>query len=113
MSRLDRMVLDIKGPADFRKLDRLPASMRFGAMIIARFKKGRLDMVLSDGRTLRFDGKEPGPQAEMIVHDDKFMRTVEPVYGKEKSLQALQRWWRIKELSATEMTGALSLLDTK
>lgn len=76
MSRLDRMVLDIKGPADFHKLDRLPASMRFGAMIIARFKKGRLDMVLPDGRTLRFEGKEPGPVAEMIVHDTKFMRTV-------------------------------------
>ena len=76
MSRVDRMVLDIKGPGDFQKLDRLPASMRFGAMIIARFKKGRLDMVLSDGRTLRFEGKEPGPSAEMIVHDDKFMRTV-------------------------------------
>ena len=76
MSRVDRMVLDIKGPGDFHKLDRLPASMRFGAMIIARFRRGRLDMVLSDGRTLRFEGKEPGPQAEMIVHDDKFMRTV-------------------------------------
>lgn len=76
MSRLDRMVLDIKGPADFAKLDRLPASMRFGAMIIARFNKGRLDMVLPDGRTLRFEGKEPGPAAEMIVHDEKFMRTV-------------------------------------
>ena len=76
MSRVDRMVLDIKGPSDFSKLDRLPASMRFGAMIIARFKKGRLDMVLPDGRTLRFEGKEPGPIAEMIVHDDKFMRTV-------------------------------------
>ena len=34
MSRVDRMVLDIKGPGDFQKLDRLPASMRFGAMII-------------------------------------------------------------------------------
>lgn len=76
MSRLDRMVLEIKGPADFHKLDRLPASMRFGAMIIARFRKGRLDMVLGDGRTLRFVGKEPGPQAEMFVHDLKFMRTV-------------------------------------
>ncbi len=76
MSRLDRMVLDIKGPGDLHKLDRLPASMHFGAMIIGAFKKGRLDMVLSDGRTLRFTGKEPGPQAEMIVHDDKFMRTV-------------------------------------
>ncbi len=76
MSRVDRMVLDIKGPADFSKLDRLPASMRFGAMIIARFNKGRLDMVLADGRTLRFEGKNPGPIAEMIVHDNKFMRTV-------------------------------------
>ncbi len=76
MSRVERMVLEIKGPSDLRKLDRLPASLSFACMMIARFNRGRLDMVLPDGRTLRFSGKEPGPAAEMVVHDKKFLRAV-------------------------------------
>src|SRR5262249_55873769 len=35
---------------------------------------GRLDMVLPDGRTLRFEGPEPGPHGEMIIHDTRFWR---------------------------------------
>jgi len=76
MSRLDRMVLEIKGPSDLHKLDRLPASLSIVAMVLTRFKRGRLDMVLPDGRTLRFTGKEAGPEAEMIVYDPKFARHV-------------------------------------
>ncbi len=33
-------------------------------------------MTVPDGRTLRFNGKEKGPEAELIVHDPKFVRTV-------------------------------------
>lgn len=76
MSRVDRMVIEIKGPRDLRNLDRLPASLGFTAMVLARFKRGRLDMSLPDGRTLRFIGKELGPAAEMIVHDKTFARAV-------------------------------------
>jgi cyclopropane-fatty-acyl-phospholipid synthase len=75
MTRLDRMIQEV-GPNDLHKLDRLPASLRLAAFIIARFKKGRLDMVLPDGRTLRFIGQQAGPQAEMIVHDLTFIRPV-------------------------------------
>jgi len=76
MSRVDRMVLEIRGPRDLRKLDKLPASLHVTAMVLSGFKRGRLDMTLPDGRTLRFAGKEPGPVAEMIVHDPTFARTV-------------------------------------
>jgi cyclopropane-fatty-acyl-phospholipid synthase len=76
MSRIDRMVLEIRGPSDLHKLDRLPASLSFTAMILTRLCCGRLDMTLPDGRTLRFVGKHPGPHAELIVHDPKFARTV-------------------------------------
>ncbi len=76
MSRLDRMVLEIRGPRDLRSLDRMPPSLGFAAMVLSGFKHGQLDMTLPDGRTLRFNGKEAGPQAEMIVHDPKFVRTV-------------------------------------
>ncbi len=76
MSRVDRMVIEIKGPRDLRNLDRLPASLSFTTMVLARFKRGQLDMSLPDGRTLRFIGKELGPAAEMIVHDKTFARAV-------------------------------------
>ncbi len=76
MSRVDRMVLEINGSRDLRNLDGIPASLSFTAMVLARFKRGRLDMSLPDGRTLRFIGKEPGPEAAMIVHDQTFARAV-------------------------------------
>jgi cyclopropane-fatty-acyl-phospholipid synthase len=76
MTRMERMVLNVSGPADLHKLDRLPASLSLTAMILSRLPRGRLDMSLPDGRTLRFQGKEPGPDAELIVHDPKFVRTV-------------------------------------
>jgi cyclopropane-fatty-acyl-phospholipid synthase len=75
MSRVERMMLDIGGPGDLNKLHGLPASLSFAAMILTRLRRGRLDMSLPDGRILRFMGKEPGPMAELIVHDLKFVRT--------------------------------------
>jgi len=57
-------------------------------------------------------GHTNNPMKDQDVRD-KFTRTVEPVYGKEKSSLALESWWRIKELSAAELAGALNLLDIK
>jgi cyclopropane-fatty-acyl-phospholipid synthase len=64
------------GANDLHKLDRIPASLGFASMVLARFRKGRLDMELPDGRVLRFKGAEPGPNAEMIVRDPRFIRSV-------------------------------------
>jgi cyclopropane-fatty-acyl-phospholipid synthase len=75
MTRLDRMVQEV-GSTDLHKLDRLPASLSLAVLLLTRLKKGRLDMVLPDGRTLRFTGPQPGPQAEIIVHDLTFARPV-------------------------------------
>ncbi len=75
MTRLDRMVQEV-GPNDLHKLDRMPASLRIAALLIARLKKGRLDITLPDGRTLRFQGSEPGPHGEIIAHDLAFTRPV-------------------------------------
>src|SRR5579871_3289058 len=73
------MVVDI-GPHDASKLDgklsKLPASFRIASMIMARLKKGRLDFVFPDGRTLRFQGLEPGPKGEVIVHKPSFASRV-------------------------------------
>ncbi len=75
MTRMDRMVQEV-GSADLHKLDRLPASLSLAAMFLTRLKKGRLDMLLPDGRTLRFAGQQAGPHAEIIVHDLTFARPV-------------------------------------
>lgn len=76
MTRMERMVLTISGPADLHKLDKLPASLTLTAMILSRMPRGQLDMTLPDGRTLRFVGKDSGKSAELIVHDLKFARHV-------------------------------------
>jgi cyclopropane-fatty-acyl-phospholipid synthase len=67
------------GATDLHKLDGLPASMRLASLVLTRLKRGRLDVTLPDGRTLRFTGSTPGPQGEIIVHDPAFTR---PVFSK-------------------------------
>ncbi len=79
MTRLDRMVVGIS-PDDANqiegKLAGMPASFRLAAMVMARLKKGRLDFLAPDGRTFRFEGPEPGPKGEVIIHDPSFARRV-------------------------------------
>ncbi len=70
-----------------------------------------------DGRLIELFPRDPLGHSNNPMNDqdvrEKFKRTVEPVYGREKTSTVLERWWRTKELSAAEMTGALSLLDFK
>ena len=70
-----------------------------------------------DDRVIEFFPRDPlghtnNPMKDQDVRD-KFTRTVKPIYGREKTSTVLERWWRAIELSAAEMTGALSLLDIK
>ncbi|MBI1358982.1 MAG: methyltransferase domain-containing protein [Alphaproteobacteria bacterium] len=58
------------------KLTGLTTSFRLAAMVMARLRKGQIDFVMPDGRTFRFTGPEPGPKAEVIVHDPTFARRV-------------------------------------
>ena len=44
---------------------------------------------------------------------EKFVQTVEPVYGKEKTARVLERWWKINGASATEISAAPKNLDLK
>ena len=68
-----------------------------------------------DGRVIELFPRDPLGHCNNPMNDqdvrDKFTRTAEPVYGREKTSTVLERWWRTTELSAAEMTGALSLLD--
>jgi len=70
-----------------------------------------------DGRTLSIFPRDPlghtnNPMKDQDVRD-KFTRTVEPVYGKEKTARVLERWWNIKAATSAEMSQALALLDVK
>jgi 2-methylcitrate dehydratase len=70
-----------------------------------------------DGRTISIFPRDPlghtnNPMKDQDVRD-KFTRTVEPVYGKEKTVLVLDRWWNIKDATSDEMREALVLLDVK
>ncbi|HXV82009.1 MAG TPA: hypothetical protein VEG60_19200, partial [Candidatus Binatia bacterium] len=70
-----------------------------------------------DGRIISSFPRDPlghtnNPMKDQDVRD-KFTRTVEPVYGTEKTARVLDRWWNIKEATRTDMGEALSLLDVK
>ena len=48
MTRMERMVLEIGGPADLHKLDKMPASLTLTAMILSRMPRGKLDVTPAD-----------------------------------------------------------------
>jgi hypothetical protein len=61
---------------------------------------GRLDFVLPDGRRFRADGKEPGPVAELRIHNpDIFARLIrEGDLGFSEAY--LEGWWSTPDLQA-------------
>jgi len=58
-------------PAALPGLDRWT---RAAFRLLARLAVGRLTVVLPDGRTVRFDGSAPGPEATVRVHDRRSAR---------------------------------------
>jgi len=70
-----------------------------------------------DGRTISIFPRDPlghtnNPMKDQDVRD-KFTRTGEPVYGKEKTARVVDRWWNIKDATSAEISEALALLDVK
>jgi 2-methylcitrate dehydratase len=70
-----------------------------------------------DGQTISIFPRDPlghtnNPMKNQDVCD-KFTRTVEPVYGKEKTARVLDGWWNIKDATSPEISEALALLDVK
>jgi 2-methylcitrate dehydratase len=70
-----------------------------------------------NSRTISIFPRDPlghtnNPMRDQDVRD-KFTRTVEPVYGKEKTARTLETWWNIKNASTTELSAALARLDLK
>jgi cyclopropane-fatty-acyl-phospholipid synthase len=62
--------------------------------------RGRLDFVLPDGRRFRAEGREPGPVAELTIHNpDTFARLVrEGDLGFSEAY--LEGWWSSPDLQA-------------
>jgi len=63
-------------------------------------QRGRVDFVLPDGRTFRAEGAEPGPVAELRIHnDDLFSRLIRE--GDLGFCDAyLDEWWSTPDLQA-------------
>ena len=77
----------------------------------------KIKATTKDGRTISIFPRDPlghtnNPMKDQDVRD-KFTRTVEPVYGTEKTARVLERWWNIKDAAGAEMSQALALLDVK
>lgn len=57
-----------------RHVSDLPFAARQTFRFASRIRRGRLDARLPDGRVLRFEGAEPGPEAVLIVRDLDFAK---------------------------------------
>ncbi len=54
-----------------------PATFRFAARVMMQnWRIGTLTLVLPDGRELRLSGDLPGPEAQLLVHDYRFINRV-------------------------------------
>ena len=74
---------------------------RYFAAIFERLQAlevGQLDITLSDGRVFRVVGREPGPAADLIIHnDDSFTRLIrEGDLGFSDAY--LEGWWSTSDL---------------
>ncbi len=55
----------------------LPRYFAAAFAVASRLSNGRMDFILPDGRRFRVEGKNPGPVAEIVVHDnDVFARLI-------------------------------------
>jgi 2-methylcitrate dehydratase len=77
----------------------------------------KIKATAKDGRCIELQPRDPLGHARNPMKDDdvkaKFERTVEPVAGASKTGVMLERWWNIRQASASELAGALELLDLK
>src|SRR3954462_13707479 len=55
-----------------RELADLPRLVRLALGFGSRLRRGTLDVMLPDGRTVRLGGAEPGPSAAMTLYDYSF-----------------------------------------
>lgn len=54
----------------------LPQAARLGFSILTKLYAGTLQVTLPDGRAFRFEGQQPGPDAELNIYDYEFVNMV-------------------------------------
>lgn len=67
----------ISAPEHIRNLNRprpLSRALRICITLMAQIRIGALDIVLPDGRRLRFQGQEPGPEGVLVLHRERVIR---------------------------------------
>lgn len=69
----------------------------------------------NDGSVIELWPRDPlgHPNNPMGDNDVRniFLQTVEPVYGKEKTAQVLEGWWKVSEMSESKLVQAITSLD--
>ena len=85
---------DLEGQAD------LPRYFSTAYAIAGKLKNGRMDFHLDDGRVFRVEGPNPGPVAELHIHNpDVFARLIrEGDLGFSEAY--LEGWWSTPDLQA-------------
>lgn len=77
----------------------------------------KIKATLNDDRVLNLWPRDPLGHVNKPMSDSdvqaKFIRTVEPVYGKEKTARVLDRWWNVKDASADKLAELITMLDVK
>ena len=78
----------------------LPRYFSAALEVAKRLERGRLDFVLPDGRRFRVEGRQPGPVAEIDIHNpDCFARLIRE--GDLGFCDAyLEGWWSTPDLQA-------------
>jgi len=69
----------------------------------------------NDGSVINLWPRDPLGHPNKPMGDDdvknKFLRTVEMAYGKNKTTEVLERWWKVAEMSQSELVQAITALD--
>ena len=64
----------IATPQTIRQLKDVPASFRLGALVLLQTESGALTFVLPGGTRLVFRNEQPGAEAQIHVHDFRFIK---------------------------------------
>jgi cyclopropane-fatty-acyl-phospholipid synthase len=80
-----------------------PNLPRYFAQVFAmadKLRKGRVDFILPDGRQFRAEGREPGPVAEVHVHNTELFTRLIREGDLGFSDAYLEGWWSTPDLQA-------------
>ncbi|QYZ70628.1 SAM-dependent methyltransferase [Neotabrizicola shimadae] len=78
----------------------LPRYFSAALEVARRLERGRLDFVLPDGRRFRVEGHQPGPVAEIVIHNPDCIARLIREGDLGFSDAYLEGWWSTPDLQA-------------